>query len=147
MEGKFLVWNGNDMTGMPLGDGAAYGPKPNQWVAVAMAASPSKRSAPAGLTGWSAYSSAPPGQAIVLGGFDAMAMMAKTDVGLYAPAANTWAMPMPMGWPAPPSMMMPPPPPSTHEWGVAVWTGQEMVLWSGYGAGTTLTQDGERFMP
>jgi N-acetylneuraminic acid mutarotase len=147
--GKLLVWDGNGANGMPLDhDGAVYSPTLNQWSGmIATGGVPSKRSAPAGHTGWTAFSSLT-GKAILLGGLDdtAMAgMMAKTDGGLYAPTpVDTWAALMP--WPP----LMPPPampPTATHEWGVAIWTGQEMVLWSGIGTGMALTQTGDRFMP
>jgi N-acetylneuraminic acid mutarotase len=136
--GTFVVWDGLGANGMPLDhDGAAYDPVADQWAGISGTGTPSRRSAPAGDTGWSGFSRLT-GQAVVLGGFDTTAVgpaMFKTDGGLYAPASDTWSAIAP--WPSG----------ASHAWGVAVWTGQEMVLWSGIGSGTTLTQAGDRFMP
>jgi hypothetical protein len=128
MNGRFLVWEGKDATGTTLTNGAAYDPVLDTWFPVSASSAPSKRSAPARRSGWVGYSGA---KALIAGGFDTSL---KKDGGLYTPGTNTWATAG--AWPSA----------KEHDWGAGVWTGQELVLWSGLHTGA-LTTAGDRYMP
>ncbi len=130
---KLLVWDGRFMMGSLDNSGVAYDPAADAWTSMMTSGNPSKRSAPATRTGWSAWSPLAR-QALVIGGIDGMTP--KLDGGAYAPATAAWASVA--SWPSA----------VAHEWGVAVWTGQEMVLWSGTKAdGMTISSAGDRYMP
>jgi hypothetical protein len=59
-----------------------------------------------------------------------------TDGGIYNSTTNAWTAVA--AWPSG----------ASHLWGAGVWTGSELVLWSGRSAtSSTLTTAGERYLP
>jgi N-acetylneuraminic acid mutarotase len=128
--GELLVWGGRGADDKELSSGARYNPATDEWTPVATQGSPSKRAAPAGRTGFGAWTGL---RAILVGGVDGQSY--KTDGSSFEPASDAWTAPVPP-WPSG----------MAHERGVGVWTGREMIVWGGRDGGSLLAS-GERFMP
>jgi hypothetical protein len=84
-------------------------------------------------TGWSARLSSR--VSLLLGGYNNGGTF-QTNGGIYNSTTNGWSAVT--AWPSG----------ASHLWGVGVWTGSELVLWSGR-SGTTsaLSAAGERYLP
>jgi len=124
-----LVFGGRDVA-TTYANAALFDPVANTWSTV----SPNplgKRSAPDRRTGWT--SSANP-QVLVAGGVDD-ADDIKANGIVYDSIVNDWGTQIP-AWTSG----------VDHEYGVCVWTGVELVLWSGL-HNTVLTPVGERYRP
>ncbi|WP_437946318.1 hypothetical protein WME98_36580 [Sorangium sp. So ce296] len=124
---RLLVWGGVDKGDRDLGDGAIYDPAAGAWAAVDDKDAPSRRSRSERRTGWTAWTGT---RALIAGGRSDS--MPKKDGKLYDPAA---------GWGASVAVAN-----RQHSYGVGVWTGTELILWSGFD-GFSLLADGERFRP
>jgi hypothetical protein len=124
------VWGGRGADDKELSSGARYNPTTDIWQPVASQGSPSKRAAPAGKTGFGAWTGL---RAILVGGVDGPSF--KTDGSSYDPVSGSWPTPVPP-WPSG----------DAHERGVQLWTGREIIVWGGRDGGS-LVNSGERFMP
>jgi N-acetylneuraminic acid mutarotase len=126
---EMLVFGGRtDLTA--LGNGDRYDPSSDMWSNVSMMGSPSERTAQAGRSGWAGGAA---NYAVLVGGLDT-AQNLKIDGRRYNAPDNSWQV-----IPSIPSG-------SSHERGVGVWTGAELILWGGLN-GATLTNTGERYLP
>jgi N-acetylneuraminic acid mutarotase len=129
MNGALLVWGGRDASNSALDTGAAkYDPVANTWTSVATSGDLSARSAPLRRTGWTGWTGT---RALLFGGLTSTPQI---DGRSYQSSSNTWQ--------AAPSF----PSGDAHEWGVGVWTGAELVVWSGLDGGV-LDGSGERYKP
>jgi len=133
----FSAWTGTSMvvlggrdSGTAFADGAAYNPSTDTWSATKPIPS-GKRSAPALRSGWN--SSRMP-QIILAGGLDETQAF-KIDGQVYDSTVNDWGAQI-TAWK---SMV-------DHEFGVGVWTGVELILWSGLD-NAALTPSGDRYRP
>lgn len=129
--GEFLVWGGRGADDKELNSGARYNPATGEWKPIPTQGSPSKRAAPVGEAGIGAWTGL---RAVLVGGIDGPSF--KTDGSVYEPASDAWRAPV-TSWPSG----------QAHERGVSVWTGQEIILWSGRDNSGSLLDVGERFMP
>ena len=127
MNGTMLVYGGRDVSGGAFDDASFYDPMLDVWSSTT---SNVKRSAPLGRTGVSGYL---PGRVVLAGGLTTGQMPA-VDGHTYDPATAGWNAIDP--W----TTMF------DHEYGVAVWTGQEIILWSGLDNGSLISA-GERYRP
>lgn len=125
---SMLVFGGRDVS--TFADAAQYNPMTDMWTA-AMPNPLGKRSAPRSRTGWTSSGTS---KIFVAGGLDETQAI-KVDCRVYDSSVNDWGAQIP-AWP---SM-------SDHEYGVAVWTGAEFILWSGLD-NSVLTSDGDRYRP
>ncbi|MCI0643828.1 MAG: Ig-like domain-containing protein [Chloroflexi bacterium] len=108
---KMVIWGGAGSTGM-LGDGALYNPASNTWSAMNLTNAPVERALH--TTIWTGN------EMIVWGGWaDYSPIILLNDGGRYNPATNTWT---------PISITGAPAAAARHS---AVWTGDEMIVWSG----------------
>jgi N-acetylneuraminic acid mutarotase len=128
--GELLVWGGRGAGDKEVDTGARYNPATDQWQAISTQGSPSKRSAPMGRSGFTAWTGL---RALVVGGADGQNF--KTDGGSFEPANDAWSAPVP-SWPNGKS----------HERGVGLWTGRELIVWGGRDGGS-LVEGGERYLP
>lgn len=116
---EMIVWGGQT-GGEELGDGAAYDPSTDTWRALSNTGAPSRRRA--ALAVWTGS------RMIVWSGYERTAGWLN-DGGIYDPATNTWA-PIGGGMGAPDGRTR----------STAVFTGTEMLFWSGWtGAGRSST--------
>ncbi|MDI3291513.1 hypothetical protein [Polyangium sp. 15x6] len=127
MNGTMLVHGGRDVAGAAFDDAAIYDPMSDVWSSTT---SSTKRSAPMGRTGVTGYAGT---HAVLAGGLDTAQKIA-TDGASYDVSNAQWS-----AIPTWPSM-------ADHENGVAVWTGEEIILWSGLDNGTLISA-GERYRP
>ncbi|MDI1445610.1 kelch repeat-containing protein [Polyangium sp. 6x1] len=127
MNGTMLVYGGRDLGGAAFDDAAIYDPMNDVWSAKT---SNGRRSAPLGRTGVAGYVGT---HAVLAGGLD-NAQKLTNDGTTYDVMNASWTAIDP--WP---SM-------TDHEYGVAVWTGEEIILWSGLDNGTLISA-GERYRP
>jgi N-acetylneuraminic acid mutarotase len=131
----FVAWGGMNDTNI-LPDGKRWVPNatPERGVWNDIASNPAKqRWAAPGVAGWPAAIGG--GKLLLFGGANTATSFV-TDVLRYDSNTDTWTT---LGaWPSA----------SAHVSGVGVWTGQEMILWSGRptAAGAVTTQ-GERYRP
>lgn len=133
----FAAWNGTSMvalggrdSGSAFDNGGQYNPTTNAWSATTT--NPfGKRSAPVLRSGWNSSTMT---QIILAGGLDETQTL-KTDGYVYDSSVNNWGAQV-TAWP---SM-------ADHEYGVGVWTGAELILWSGLDNGS-LTSSGDRYRP
>jgi hypothetical protein len=130
-DGTFLVVGGRDANGVPLADGASYDPSTDAWAAIPPLVAVSPRSAPARQTGWAAWTGV---RSILAGGLDASGAL-QIDGAQYEPNASSWTGAV-VSWPSA----------KQHEWGVGLWTGHELMVWSGLSDGVLVTA-GERYLP
>ena len=128
---EVLVWGGRDGGGAALSNGARYHPPTDAWANLTSTGAPAARQAPQRRTGWAAFSSAL-GRGVFVGGMTATFFH---DGGLYTPSGDAWPNLVP-AWPSG----------RDHEFGAEVWTGSEIVLWSGLSAGA-VQLGGERYNP
>ncbi len=126
VNGMLVVWGGESSDG-PEEDGARYDPAADAWSPISGDNEPSKRSRRAGWSGWVGATAT---RGVVFGGMDDSNV--KTDGRLFDPIANVWG---PTGSAT-----------REHRGGAGVWTGAEIVLWSGRD-GSSLDASGERYMP
>lgn len=125
-----LAWGGAD--GGPMLDGQAYEPVTDKWSAVQVAGSPTARYVVNRQTGWTARIK--PRSSLLVGGYGVTGFL--TNGATYNSTTNAWTAVS--AWPSG----------ASHIGGAGVWTGNELVLWSGR-SGTTsaLTDAGERYLP
>jgi hypothetical protein len=131
---RFVVWGGTDNFGL-RSDGAKYQPGTG-WAALATTGVPSARLAIPRRHGWSFSTS--PGVVAFFGG-----ETSTFGAGTFATAGATYDV-VNAKWTAAAAW----PSGELHDYGVAVWTGEEFVLWGGR-TGTSLapTVTGERWKP
>jgi hypothetical protein len=135
---KFVVWGGRRGTGapVPLVDGGRYDPSGGTWSSVTTSGAPSARHAAHRETGWAARIGGE--RTLFVGGYGGSPPLTEANVqhngGIYNSTTNGWSLTP--TWPSG----------ETHLWGVAVWTGSELVLWGGLVGGVP-TKTGERFRP
>ncbi len=126
---ELVVFGGLDALGSPLADGARYDPTIDAWTPLAASGPPMKRAAPRRRTGWVDVTAGGP---LFAGGWDGATAL--TDQWLLASDLSSWSVA--------PSFASG----GAHEWGVGVWTGHELLLWGGLGAGA-IVATGERWLP
>jgi N-acetylneuraminic acid mutarotase len=126
VKGMLLVWGG-ESSGGALDDGARYDPISDAWAPVGSSNALSKRSQRAGWSGWTGATAA---RGVLFGGVDGTNV--KTDGRLFDPIAGAWEV---TGSAA-----------KKYQGGAGVWTGAELVLWSGRD-GATLLASGQRYKP
>jgi hypothetical protein len=118
-----IVWGGLDNGGNELNTGAAYDPSHGSWTALSTHNAPSARSGHTAI--WTNS------KMIVFGGVNAqIGGQALNDGGIYDPGTDTWT-PLPS--------LNAPDARTNHG---AVWTGTEMLVFSGQGATGSLLSAG-----
>jgi len=131
--GETAVWTGKEMIVWGgSSDAARYDPSADTWFPVSSSGAPEARSYSVAV--WTGS------KMIVWGGihFTGDPFQPGTFLntgGIYDPVSDTWASTSLSGAP---SARMP---------GAAVWTGKEMIVWSGTGSGDTAVADGARYNP
>jgi hypothetical protein len=130
-EGTLLVFGGRDAAGTALGDGAVYDPMMDTWAALPTRGSASPRSAPASRTGSATWTGL---RSLVVGGVDGDGALLM-DGAQFEPLMQSWPKAVP-SWPSG----------KEHEYGTVVWSGEELIVWSGLDGGT-LVSAGERYLP
>jgi hypothetical protein len=126
-----LVYGGRDANNT-YNDAFLYTPTPMDGAWKAAPTNPlGKRSAPVPRTGWAHTGSS---QIVIAGGLDEWQTI-RHEGQLYDSAMNNWGAPIPV-WTSD----------TDHENGVCVWTGTELILWSGLDNGD-LTAAGDRYRP
>jgi hypothetical protein len=123
-----VVVSGLEGNGATTKKGARYDPVSDSWSA--LKDHPKDRYAPRRRHGWTAYTGA---LALHAGGFDANDNM-KPEVERYQPSNDTWLTKS--NWLST----------KDHEWGAVVWTGNELILWSGLDNGSP-DPAGDRYKP
>jgi N-acetylneuraminic acid mutarotase len=130
-DGAFLLaWSGYN-NGFRT-DGKLYEPTGDKWTTMGTSNQPSARWSPNRYTGWSFRIK--PHVTLMVGGSGNSFV---TTGGTYNSTTNAWTA---VGaWPSG----------ASHIYGVAVWTGAELVMWGGRTgtAAGTLTSAGERYLP
>lgn len=126
---SMLVFGGRDIA-TTYANAALYDPAMDAWTS-AKTNPLGKRSAPAPRAGC-ASSGSP--QILVAGGLDQWEAI-KTDGRVYDSVVNDWGAQIP-AWPSG----------VDHEYGVCIWTGAELILWSGF-ENAQLVPVGERYRP
>ena len=121
LEGRMVVWGGAALSGGALGDGASYDPVANTWAAL-----PVPPLAP--RLGHRAVATTD--RMLVWGGSSEAAEGGRyfSDGAVYDPAANGWS-----AMAAPPASLEP------RDNAAGVWTGDQLVVWGGYGRSDTCT--------
>jgi N-acetylneuraminic acid mutarotase len=124
---EMIVWGGDDASTVAFNSGGRFDPSTGQWSPTSTGANvpPPRSNSSAVWTG---------SEMIIWGGSDADASVYTNTGGRYSPATDTW-IPISTGVNAP----------SSRGYHVAVWTGQEMIVWGGYGSGYLNT--GGRYVP
>ncbi len=109
---EFIVWGGFTEGGAPLGDGARYNPETDTWTPLPMSNAPNARVSPVAV--WTGE------EMIVWGGLTVGSPWVSFSTGArYNPSTDTWT-PLPTeGAPRGAAMTE------------AVWTGTDMIVWSG----------------
>jgi N-acetylneuraminic acid mutarotase len=108
-----IVWGGyDDVMGVSLNDGGRYDPATDSWRPTSLTNAPAVRTFHTVV--WTGT------EMIVWGGFDLGNVMAYNTGGRYDPATDIWTQT---------STTNAPTPRDSHS---AVWTGSEMIIWSGY---------------
>ncbi len=126
---QMIVWGGySDTTGSLMNDGGIYNPTANTWAYIdpGLGNTPGPRFQDTAV--WTGT------EMIVWGGAGMAGSL--NDGGRYNPTANTWIYLA--------GQLVTTPPGRTGA--TAVWTGSEMIIWGGTGAGSYLN-DGGRFNP
>lgn len=113
----FLVWGGRDDTNV-RNDGKYL--SGSTWTAMSATGAPSARMLFLLRSGWAF--AVRPGVVAILGGQTSLAGngLFSTNGATFDVAANSWKAIA--DWPSG----------ETHDYGIGVWTGEELVLWSGY---------------
>ena len=127
---RMLIWGGSGASG-DLQTGSSYDPAGNAWTAInsAAGATPSARESHTAV--WSGT------EMIVWGGYSDTSAGLLNDGARYNPTGNTWVA-------IPNSLAASPVTRFQH---TAVWTGSEMIIWGGLGAGANPLNDGGRYNP
>jgi N-acetylneuraminic acid mutarotase len=132
----FVIWAGYGgfTTLNELNSGSRYDPTANSWTTLSLTGAPTARASSQRASGWAARISG--GKTLFLGGFAERgnANSVQRNGGIYDSTTNVWTT-VP-AWPSGEARL----------WAVAVWTGNEFVLWGGNNP-TTPTATGERFRP
>ncbi len=124
---EMIVWGGTgSSSGGSLSSGGRYSPLLDTWTPTSPTLAPTPRSTHVAV--WTGS------EMIVWGGYDGSPGYKNTG-GRYAPANDTWT-PTSVGANVPSARRDP----------VGVWTGTEMIVWSGY-AGTSNLTTGGRYSP
>ncbi|NUO48555.1 MAG: hypothetical protein HOV80_06835 [Polyangiaceae bacterium] len=125
---EMIIWGGTSLVDDGLDTGARYNPANDTWTPMSTDGAPAGRAFHSVV--WTGS------EMIVWGGRheDCGACTELDDGGRYNPDTDTWS---------PLSAVGAPPPRRHHH---AVWTGSEMILWSGIGDGIHL-DDGGRYEP
>jgi len=129
---RFLIWGGQDVTGVGLMDGASFDPTTQTWSLLSPEAPPAGRALEMFHSGWSQWLG---DDWLIAGGSDINGV--QPDIVRYDPAAapdKAWSGAVP--WV----------PQYLHEWGVGVWTGEEFIVWGG-SDGSNPVVGGSRWMP
>lgn len=121
LQDRMVVWGGAAQAGAALGDGAAYDPLTNTWAAL-----PVPPLAP--RLGHRAVATTD--RMLVWGGSSEAAEGGRyfADGAVYSPATNGWS-----AMAAAPAALEP------RDNAVAVWTGEQLLVWGGYGRSETCT--------
>ena len=132
---RFVVWGGRSDFGL-LADGKYL--SGNAWTALSAMGAPTARMSIQRRHGWMFQTSA--GELALFGGQTSLTGQGTFSTGgyTYDVAGAKWAAAD--SWPSG----------ETHDYGVAVWTGEEFVLWggrTGAGASPNSTLTGERWAP
>jgi hypothetical protein len=128
---ELAIFGGLDGGHQPLDSGALYAPATDTWTTLTAGSPPPKRAAPFRRTGWVGSTLA---GTLIAGGWDGGSNL-MIDGKILGPDLSAWKVAVP----AFPSH-------SEHEWGVGLWTGQELLLWSGLDNGVP-SAAGERYKP
>ncbi len=125
---EMIIWGGNGGGGNDfLGDGARYNPTTDSWSPVSASGAPAARYGHTAV--WTGSTM------LVWGGGVANVGSMYTNAGaVYTPTSNTWTSMSTTGAPVP------------RRGHVAVWTGNEMLVWGGWDATGSLAA-GARFNP
>ena len=124
---EMIVWGGGSEHQF-YNDGGIYDPVKDQWRAVSQTNAPSGRWGHAAV--WTGR------EMIVWGGRGSFAPSDhKNDGALYNPTTDTWRRMSVEGAPAPRSQM------------AAVWTGEELIVWGGWGDGGECFASGASYNP
>lgn len=133
LQGRMVVWGGAEAGGTALGDGAVYDPGTDTWAPLAMPPLAPRLGHRAVAT---------TDQMLVWGGSSEAAEGGQyfADGALYRPATGEWrAMP-----PAPAAL-------APRDTAAGVWTGEQLVVWGGYGRSEECTpcfhDDGAAYDP
>lgn len=124
---RLVIWGGT-ASGAAIASGARYA---SSWQGMTTTSAPSARSVSPRRAGWSAAIGAT--SSLHVGGVLANNNLAH-DGGVYDSATDSWK--------TIPSWLST----DDHEWGVAAWTGKELVVWGGL-TGSKLVATGDRFAP
>jgi N-acetylneuraminic acid mutarotase len=131
---EMIVWGGivrsGDGTLVLSNSGGRYSPVTDTWIPMSTLGAPEPRESPKAV--WTGS------RMVVWGGFNKDSngnLNFPASSGIYDPATDTWQT-MPLAN-APPGRV-------DH---TAVWTGSEMIVWGGVGAGTTYFNNGARYNP
>ncbi len=123
-----IVWGGTVNAGTPFGDGARYNPANDSWSPVSSGANvPSPRALQFAV--WTGTGM------IIWGGFNTFTGIPQNTGGRYDPIADTW------------NTMSAVNAPTARYSGAVVWSGTEMILWSGITSVTVYPSDGRRYNP
>jgi N-acetylneuraminic acid mutarotase len=121
LQNRMVVWGGAALGGSALGDGAAYDPVADTWAALAVPPLAPRLGHRAVAT---------TDRMLVWGGSSEAAEGGRyfADGAVYSPATNGWS-----AMAAPPAWLEP------RDNTAGVWTGQQLLVWGGYGRSDTCT--------
>ena len=123
---EMIVWGG-DNGGVPFNTGGRYNPATNSWIATSTANAPDGRSAHTAV--WTG----PDNEMIVWGGF--IGGGDTNTGGKYNPATNSWIATSTTNAP------------DARAGHIAVWSGDEMIVWGGSGNAGSFPESGGRYNP
>ena len=121
---RMLIWGGQNYP-TSYDDGGSYDPLSDSWTTIATTGAPENRTWHTAI--WSGS------EMIVWGGLNDSSSQEYNSGGRYNPAADSW------------SATSIPQAPSHRTGSAAVWTGNELIVWGGYG--DTLFNTGGRYDP
>ena len=131
---EMIIWGGDVPSGIgmvvPSNSGGRYNPVTDTWIAMSTSGAPEPRESPKAV--WTGS------RMIVWGGYNTDSggnINYPASGGIYDPATDTWRT-MPLAN-APPGRV-------SH---TVVWTGNEMIVWGGVGAGASYFNNGARYDP
>jgi N-acetylneuraminic acid mutarotase len=110
---EMIVWGGNTNNTIYFNDGGRYNPTLNSWTAVTTTAAPSARFHHTAV--WTGS------DMIIWGGRATVSNIPFNDGGRYNPTVNSWTAVTTYGAAL------------AREYHTAVWTGNEMLVWGGFG--------------
>lgn len=124
---EMIVWGGRSREGLAAATGGAYDPQAGTWRRTSTEGAPAARSQHTAV--WTGS------EMIVWGGQGYSYQQVEGTGGRYDPATDTWRPVATTGAPA-------------GRYGhTAIWTGQEMIVWGGRGADSSVLGDGARYDP